>query len=695
MRALSRIALLVLFVHLGLILFTNRALFTQRFDEAYWKDKYEHSQWKLPLSQRTIGDDGLYLYEGYRLASGADPTLLNAEVPPLGKYLIGASVLIFHNGHMFGLLVYGAVLVVFFLLTRTLFSSTALATILTTLLALDPLLTSQATLTMLDSLQLLFLLLFFLLLAKRAHPMALGALVGLFAETKFGILAPILLAIGGLTLWKERKKIQPLFLFFLAAVAAYIAPYLRFFTLGHTPLEWLQVQKWIVTFYVHSNLNPTIGSAAAALLWGQTQNIFSHVWEPILEWSPVWSIVTVAALGALLARRAPEAPLTRRTFLYLRACALLIFLFYLGIPFWTRYLLLLLPLLYIGFGALINKHLHHKAIVILFGVLLAINAIASLRILFPTPERTVRQFTYEWEHGFFQDMYETTTRDVRAQTTRDAFRKVGLTAYHDGEIESVVVSLGETDWSHVQKKQTIPVTIVYITRNLGAFEEKRQLPVIREDGQWRIPWEWNFLIEDFSSDRHLTTTLDTARRGSIVGEDKKAISYDFLSALISIVPNDVDPKVEDRMLAAIETLFKKNVTAVAFHQRYVGNALPNLPIAIAILGEPIPEETRLALLSFPGLHLTSALGRFQGTSAILNVGFVVNTQFRECCSSLYSTTSYDGFEGIEKNYNDRLKGYHGGTLVLYEGNDSVVRTLIKQEKQDGKNVDLLSTFNTP
>src|SRR5688572_26338485 len=117
----------LLAVHLGLILYTNRALYTSRFDPVYWKDKYEQSQWKLPLSVRTLGDDGLYLYEGYRIVHGEDPTLLNAEVPPLGKYLIGASIVLFGNGHLYGFVILLLVLIAFYILATRLLNDITVA----------------------------------------------------------------------------------------------------------------------------------------------------------------------------------------------------------------------------------------------------------------------------------------------------------------------------------------------------------------------------------------------------------------------------------------------------------------------------------------------------------------------------------------------------------------------------------------
>src|SRR3989344_7531433 len=79
------------------VIYFNRNTFIKKYDTAYWKDRYEHSQWQLPLSKRIIGDDGLYAYAGYKLISGSDPAVISPEVPPVAKYLFGVSILLFNN----------------------------------------------------------------------------------------------------------------------------------------------------------------------------------------------------------------------------------------------------------------------------------------------------------------------------------------------------------------------------------------------------------------------------------------------------------------------------------------------------------------------------------------------------------------------------------------------------------------------
>src|SRR5687767_7985210 len=79
------------------LIYFNQSYFFSSYDVSYWKDRFEHSQWAMPLSKRIIGDDGLFSYVGYTLALGADPTRVNPETLPVSKYFIGFFIAYFQN----------------------------------------------------------------------------------------------------------------------------------------------------------------------------------------------------------------------------------------------------------------------------------------------------------------------------------------------------------------------------------------------------------------------------------------------------------------------------------------------------------------------------------------------------------------------------------------------------------------------
>lgn len=682
----SRFLLLVLFLHFALILFTNRVLFLSRFDETYWKDRYEHSQWKLPLSTRTLGDDGLYLYEGYRLIRGGDPTVSNAEVPPLGKYVIGLSILLFGNGHAYGFLVTAAALFTFFLLAKTVLKSAGLTLAATTLVALDPLITSQFTLSMLDSLQLWFATLTLLLVAWN-RPFLAGLGLGFFSQTKIPVFTPALFSVGVWVFWQHATRLRSVVAFAAGTVLAYLLPYASYFRLGHSLSDWLTVQKWIINFYRMSSLAPNRASILSALIIGRVQNLFTHRWDTINEWSPLWPLITLGGVAGFTGALTKVKSAAFRRVVPICGFTFFALLVYSLIPFWTRYLVMVLPFLYLGMLLFLRKRLSEQTVTLILTVCIIVNGAAASRTLFPTPQAVVAQFVYDWQNGFFSDMYEHLSPATKT-VSREAFHRFGRELYVQGEIESVAIDVVKPQWSRWRSPQTVKVAVTYVTRHLGPFTEEKTLPVVKESGRWRIPWQWDLLITGLKEQYQLHTSVIPAKRGSILASDKTKLGEDVESYLIWVTPKLVDPSREESMLKLLESLFDHRVTAVALHQRLVGNSIPDIPIPLGVVQKPLEEEDRKELLRYPGLALTPHLGRRHRPSTIVTVGDVWNSQYFECCSLLYTTTTYDGKDGVEKERNSELKGYNGGKLVLRDAHGKIIRTILDLPKRDGKDVQL-------
>lgn len=670
----------ILFIFLCIVFWANRGLYTSPFDASYWTDKYEHSQWRLANSSRTIGDDGLYLYEGYRLVQGDNPTLLSAEVPPLGKYLIGLSIRFFGNPYVYGFLITTASVVGVIVLAWTISRSSLVAVASGLLVALDPLIADQFARTMLDSLQLMFLMLTLGALVL-GSPVMTGLLFGLFSASKFPVLSPVIGAVILFFVWKRKKSLADSLLFVAGAAAGYLIPYIPYFLQGHTFLAWLAVQKYVVSFYVHGGTLPNFGSELTTLLVGRARDIFSRVWVTVPEWSPVWPLAT---LGGILW---VGTSLRKKKLVVFPAIGALIifFLFYLVIPFWTRYLVVVLPILYIG-TILWLRQTFPKLFFPVIVVLLLINLISTASILFPTPETTVKQFTYDWSHGFFQDVYERLSASSKT-TDRNTFMRFGQQTYYDGQIESVTITIPYRAWNSWKSPQMVPVTVTYQTRALGSFERHTVLPVVNEMGQWRVAWQWSNLIGGLTPDTRLKTTVSPSKRGSIVSGGI-LLARDEVSYMVEVAPKLVVPAKEQNMLKFLSALFDDRIPGFAIHNRYVENTVLDVPVTIGVIMKQIPDSTIKELRTYPGITIIPAYGRFVNPETTQDVGTVTNTRFSECCSLLYNTTNYDGVTGLEQTYNARLKGYDGGSLVLERNDGSVVQTIIDVPKKDGQSVQL-------
>ena len=138
---ISAILIVLAFLYFATIIFQNRSLYLSKFNYEATKRQYDQSQWQQsqnisPLKEldawalkkgytgwnnyadehkgkedvekvkrdiltsvrsKGVSDATLYTYVGNEYMKGSNPTLLNPEHPPLGKYLIGLSIKVFRN----------------------------------------------------------------------------------------------------------------------------------------------------------------------------------------------------------------------------------------------------------------------------------------------------------------------------------------------------------------------------------------------------------------------------------------------------------------------------------------------------------------------------------------------------------------------------------------------------------------------
>jgi hypothetical protein len=301
------------------------------------------SQWVVPNSKNSIGDDGLYAYAGYKYVfSGMNPILNSAEVPPLGKYLIGLTIAIFKNQNVFGLLTGISSLVAFYFLNTMLFKKKLLSFMPLLIFSLEPLFWEQLQANYLDLLYLSFLMMAFFFTLKKKFFLA-SFFVGCFAATKFpptSILVALSMFI--FVFVNSRKDLVKLCVSFILWPTVFVLSYLRFFTLGNGPIAFLKVMKYFLHYYQIGVQSQDHLMVFDILFRGRLNTWWGSGVLNVAEWSIFWPLNFCLALFAgIYYRKLIESP-----FLLIAVWVIFYSAFLIVVPVAPRYLLLLLPFLY-------------------------------------------------------------------------------------------------------------------------------------------------------------------------------------------------------------------------------------------------------------------------------------------------------------------------------------------------------------
>ncbi len=687
--------IVVITTFIAMYCLNNTWIFQKQYDTSYWEDRYNTSQWIIPLSTRIIGDEGLYLHAGYQLAQGGNPTLINAETPPLGKYLVGLVITATDRPFLFGLITYALVIFLYYLLAKQILKDSVLSIAATTLVAVDPLIASQISIVAMDIPYLFFLLLFFILLhtydstKKPLWILTSGLAAGCFMAVKFPAFSIILMLIGVFVIIK-RFRLSHMFIFSISMASVYIATYFRYFWSGHTLIEFLKVQKWMLHFYQISDLHPNIGSIISSVLLNRTQNLVTRQWESGNIWSVLWPILFGTFIFCLIKRKKVLFFSEKITPISLfLICGLL---FYSFVPFWNRYLVILIPFFYLFFIKTIQQKPTQKIFYLIFSIAFLCNTISCIPLLFSTPESDFRQFTYDWEKGFFSDMHERIAKnDVTDK--RENFGQLAKSLQSDLTIESISIHTpGDTHWKRFVPNQKLPITITYWTRELGTYTVLTTIRTEKENGRWVFHWDWNYFGEGVTPQSTFITHVDHTDRGRIISSNGVILAKDRPGYALTLTPNSVDSDGKEMLFKTIDLLHNpsKNdgLSYFDIQNRFILYSTPDKPVFLStIMKDPNDKETaRLltTLQNYSGLTLIPTTYRWKRQLNDDSIGQIVCNNFQLYNLYFYSPTC-DGNSGWELQHNETLKGKNGGTLTV-NSPDGKKHLLIEQQKKNGEDV---------
>lgn len=248
--------LIVLIVALTVLpVLSYPAFFLQPTNISSYGQLYANSQYVVgEATKQRIDDATIYIYAGYAYIKGEDPTSINFEHPPLGKYVLGLSYVLFENSLILNVVIYAAFLGVFASLARIFTKNNWLILGSVLFLGTTRLIYVNVGQGMLDIFSALLLLstfrvLFSSLPSLKKYIFA-GFLVGALAATKYpfpSIALPIFLLLAWAFTQKELiKGLISLPVIALTYLGSYSVYFLHHSLTDFIAFEWFRLKWWIV-----------------------------------------------------------------------------------------------------------------------------------------------------------------------------------------------------------------------------------------------------------------------------------------------------------------------------------------------------------------------------------------------------------------------------------------------------------------
>ncbi len=352
---IALLSIVVMCWSIGSIVFDpQQRFFARYYTEENYKNLerlYNASQYRQKEPTALIADDVVFRYAAGAYMRGVDPILINSEITPLGKYMVGASFAFFQND---GPVILGSallVLVAIWLLGILVFNDRVLALIPVAFFVTEELFLNQLRVSpLMDIIQLPWILLsiFFFQKERKTQRFFLTSLVlGVVMATKSVVPAIILFSSFSLLLILKRNR-RTLWRFMSwvpLSVVVLMLSYVRTFLNGYTLADFLGFQKWILQYQQSKLIFPF--SFWRLMLFNQWQTWWGEMKiMPAEDWRWTWPILSLLPLILTVVFIIQKKRLSETITLLLIWALIYEAFFSLGIIA-TRFLLPILPVLYI------------------------------------------------------------------------------------------------------------------------------------------------------------------------------------------------------------------------------------------------------------------------------------------------------------------------------------------------------------
>ena len=324
---------------------------------------YIDSQYVSKKPKYIIPDEIINTYAGWEYVKGINPVLIAADTPPLGRYFIGLSALLFNNQHIVTIIFSVLSLLLMYLVGIQIFKSRLLAILPPLIFSFEPIFKNQTIYSpLLDIMQLAFLLSIFYFFNRglntkkvKSSFILVSILLGLFISTKFFITGLTIVAAMLMVLFinKEFNRMKILIFALPISIFVLLLSYVRVFAFNYSIHEFLGIQKYVFLYHKSQLILPlTIWPLMMFNKW--------YVWygdKPILsdpQWLLTWPVITISSILTTIFVLLKKIKRDRNIEVLI-AWVVFYFLFFSIGQITTRYFVILIPIMYIIFIYLLKE----------------------------------------------------------------------------------------------------------------------------------------------------------------------------------------------------------------------------------------------------------------------------------------------------------------------------------------------------
>lgn len=305
------------------------------------------------------------------------------------------------------------------------------------------------------------------------------------------------------------------------------------------------------------------------------------------------------------------------------------------------------------------------------------------------PDQVLQDYFTKISEEKYEEAYEMLSESAKNKIAKDTFVKKNDSIYKGIDMTDL-----KTEITNVENNEKITYNQKMNT-SAGEISFTNEASVIKEDKKYKINWKNSLIYPDLNENDKIRVKTLKSERGNIYDRNNILLAGKGNISSIGLVPGKMSENKEED-IQKLSTILGVSVESInnKLGMSYVKDDT-FVPIKNVAKTENQLKEQALGI---PGVKITTESARVYtlGKEASQLIGYVQAISAEELEENKgkgYNSNSIIGKAGIEKVYEETLRGKDGKEIYIEDENGKKVKTIAKQEVENGKDVKLTIDAN--
>ncbi len=287
----------------------------------------------------------------------------------------------------------------------------------------------------------------------------------------------------------------------------------------------------------------------------------------------------------------------------------------------------------------------------------------------------------------YDEMYSKISEESKTKISQEDFTKRNKNIYEGIDAYDIKITVSET-----KKEKAGIYKITYdesMSTAAGTINFTNTAKIVKENKEYKIDWSSSMIFPQLRNNDKVRISSIESKRGEILDRNDNKLAANGTILTVGIVPGKLGDKEGNiskiSELTGVSTEYINSQLSASYVKD--DTFVPIKKISAS------NENLKNQLLQISGVMINTTESRVYtlGEEAAHLIGYVqkVNADdLKEQEGKGYNANSLIGKSGLEKTYEDTLRGIDGKEIYITDENGNRLTTLAKQEKQDGRDVKL-------